>query len=55
MPFQYNSDHIVIMETMLLYRSTSYLVMQDDGSSVALTMRFDLFHIYVSFLGRTFL
>ena len=44
-----------IMETTLLYRSTSCLVMQDDGSSVALTMRFDIFDIYVSFHGRTFL
>ena len=52
MPFQYNSGHLVIMETTRLYRSMSFLVMRDDGSSVALTMRFDLFHIYVSFHGR---
>ena len=55
MPFQYNSGHIVIMEMTLLYRSTSCLVMQDAGSSVAPTMRFDIFDIYVSFHGRTFL
>ena len=55
MPFQYNYGHIVIMETTLLYRSMSCLVMQDDGSSVALTMMFDIFDIYVSFHGRTFL
>ena len=55
MPFQYNSAHIVIVEMTLLYRSTSCLVMQDDGSSVALTMRFEIFDIYVSFHGRTFM
>ena len=45
MPFQYNSGHLVIMETTRLYRSMSFLVMQDDGSFVALITKFDIFHI----------
>ena len=55
MSFQFNSGHLVIMEMTLLYRSTSFLVMRDDGSSVALTMRFDIFHIYVLFHVSKFL
>ena len=42
---QYNYGHLVIMEMTRLYRSTSFLVMQDDGSFVALITKFDIFHI----------